>query len=394
MTVFTKQDRIFMRKAINLAEKGRGKTRPNPLVGAIIVKDGAVVSTGYHRKAGSDHAEVDAIKNSPVGVNGSDLYVTLEPCSTHGRTPPCTETLIGNGFKKVIIGALDPNPLVNGKGIKKLKKAGINVKSGLFSEEIARQNEVFFKHIRSKSPFVCAKIASSIDGKLAARSSDSKWITSTSSREIVQELRIEYGAILTGINTIISDNPTLFPKTNLDGKINDNLKSFLGLDYPEYFRIILDTDLRIPLSSNIVKTANNITTVIITSDSCKRNSGMAKKIQKLQNFKVSLEFIKGKIIDIEKILKILYSKYGISSIMLEAGPSILTSFLVKRLIDKFVIFMAPKIIGGDSPYDMFGKLENDLIGDSAELDFFSFEKVGSDIMITAYQDNKNRKVKR
>ncbi len=392
MTVFTEKDRIFMRQAIVLAGKGRGRTGPNPMVGAVIVRDGKVVSTGYHRKAGTDHAEIDAIKNSPVPVNGSDIYVSLEPCSIQGRTPPCTDALIQNGFKKVIIGAVDPNPEVNGNGIRKLKVAGIEVLSGLFQEEIAVQNEIFFKNMKSKLPFVCAKIASSIDGKLAARTSDSKWITSIQSREMVQEMRIGYGCVLTGINTVLADDPTLFPKTDPGGTIEDNLKSYLAGKHSDYFRIILDTDLRIPLDSNILKTSSDISTIIFTSDRCTEKKDTSKKVKKLQDSEISVEFLSGARPDPLKVLKILYDKYGIISVMLEAGPEVLTSFLKELLIDKFIIFMAPKIIGGDSPYNMFSKLENDHIGDSTDLEFSSFKKVGSDLVVTAYPVNNSKRI--
>ncbi|MFC2145575.1 bifunctional diaminohydroxyphosphoribosylaminopyrimidine deaminase/5-amino-6-(5-phosphoribosylamino)uracil reductase RibD, partial [Actinomycetota bacterium] len=390
MTVFTEQDKIFMRQAINLAENGRGQTRPNPMVGAVIVKNGKVVSTGYHKKAGADHAEIDAIKNSPVPVEGADIYVSLEPCSIHGRTPPCTDALIQNGFKKVIIGAVDPNTEVNGNGIRKLKDAGIEVSSGLFSEEIAVQNEVFFKNMKSGFPFVCAKIASTIDGKLAARTSDSKWITSAVSREMVQKMRMEYGCVLTGINTVMVDDPTLFPKANPGGTIEDNLKSFLAGEHADYFRIILDTDLRILLDSNIIKTAADINTIIFTSDRSREKSGFDKKVKILKGSKISLEFLKGPRPEPGELLKILFNKYGIVSVMLEAGPAILTSFLTKELIDKFIIFLAPKIIGGDSPYNMFSELENDYISDGTDLEFSSFKKIGSDLMVTAYPKNINK----
>ena len=387
MTVFTEQDKIFMRQAIYLAEKGRGQTRPNPMVGAVIVKNGKVISTGYHRKAGADHAEIDAIKNSPIPVNGADIYVTLEPCSIQGRTPPCTDALIQNGFRKVIIGAVDPNPKVDGNGIRKLKSAGTEVSSGLFSEEIAIQNEIFFKNMRSVLPFVCAKIASSIDGKLAARTSDSKWITSVRSRKMVQKMRMEYGCVLTGINTVIADDPTLFPKTDPRGTVEYNLKSFLTGEHTDYFRIILDTDLRIPLDSYILKTACDINTIIFTSDRCMEKTGI---VRKLKDSKISLEFLSGSRPDLGEVLKTLYNKYDIVSVMLEAGSGILTSFLTKQLIDKFIIFIAPKIIGGDSPYNMFSKLENDHVNDSTDLEFSSFKKIGGDLMVSAYPINNSK----
>ena len=390
MTVFTEQDKIFMRQAIGLAEKGRGRTSPNPMVGAVIVKDGKVISTGYHRRVGADHAEVNAIKNSSILVEGADIYVTLEPCSIHGRTPPCTDALIQNGFKKVIIGAVDPNPKVYGNGIRKLKDAGIEVLSGLFSQEIVTQNEIFFKNMNSGLPFVCAKIASSIDGKLAARTSDSKWITSAVSREMVQKMRMEYGCVLTGINTVMADDPTLFPKTDPGGAIKDNLKSFLAVKHRDYFRIILDTELKILLDSNIAKTAHDINTIIFASDISREKTGTSKKVEKLKGSKISLEFLKGARPEPKEVLKILFNKYGIVSVMLEAGPAILTSFLTEKLIDKFIIFLAPKIIGGDSPYNMFSKLENDYISDSMDLEFSTYKKIGSDLMVTAYPKNNSK----
>ena len=390
MAAFTEQDKIFMRQAISLAEKGRGRTSPNPMVGAVIVKDGKVVSTGYHRKAGTDHAEIDAIKNSPIPVEGADIYVSLEPCSVHGKTPPCTDALIQNRFKKVIIGAVDPNPKIYGNGIRKLKDAGIEVLSGLFSEEITVQNEVFFKNMNSRLPFVCAKIASSIDGKLATRTSDSKWITSAVSREMVQKMRMEYSCVLTGINTVMADDPTLFPKTDPGGTIKDNLNSFLAGEHTDYFRIILDTDLRILLDSNIIKTAGDVNTIIFTSGRNKEKTDTSKKVKKLKGSKISLEFLSSIRPEPEEVLKILFNKYGIVSVMLEAGPAILTSFLTEKLIDKFIIFLAPKIIGGDSPYNMFSKLENDYIGDSMDLEFSTYKKIGSDLMVTAYPKNNSK----
>jgi diaminohydroxyphosphoribosylaminopyrimidine deaminase / 5-amino-6-(5-phosphoribosylamino)uracil reductase len=390
MTVFTEQDKIFMRQAIGLAEKGRGRTSPNPMVGAVIVKDGKVISTGYHRRVGADHAEVNAIKNSSILVEGADIYVTLEPCSIHGRTPPCTDALIQNRFKKVIIGAVDPNPKVYRNGIRKLKGAGIEVLSGLFSQEIATQNEIFFKNMNSRLPFVCAKIASSIDGKLATRTSDSKWITSAVSREMVQKMRMEYGCVLTGINTVMADDPTLFPKTDPRGTIEDNLNSFLAVKHPDYFRIILDTELKILLDSNIAKTARDINTIIFASDRSRDKTATSKKVEKLKGSKISLEFLSSIKPEPEEVLKILFNKYGIVSVMLEAGPTILTSFLTEKLIDKFIIFLAPIIIGGDSPYNMFSKLENDYISDSVDLEFSTYKKIGSDLMVTAYPKNNSK----
>ncbi len=373
-----------MKRAIGLAEKGRGCTSPNPMVGAVIVKDSRIISEGYHRKAGEDHAEIDAIKNSCLTVKGSDIYVSLEPCTVAGRTPPCADELIKRGFKKVIIGAIDPNPQVKGSGIKKLKEAGIEVLSGLFEEEIKKQNEVFFKHMQCKMPFVCAKIASSIDGKLAAATSDSKWITCLSSRNTVQDLRREYGCVLTGINTILADDPTLFPKNDASASRDFNLKHFISSDNNRFTRVILDSHLRIPLDSQMVRTARKIKTIVFAGSRSANKDILAEKEEFLREASVNIEYSSSKRWDPEKILKVLYDKYDIVSVMIEAGPAVLTSFLRSMLIDKFKIFIAPKIIGGDSSFDMFGKIGADKVKDSIKLKFDSFNKSGDDMLITAY----------
>ena len=384
MTKFTDRDRELMKKAISLAEKGRGHTSPNPMVGAVIVKDGRIISEGYHRKAGDDHAEIDAIKNSCLPVKGSDMYVSLEPCTVVGRTPPCADELIKKGFKKVIIGAIDPNPQVKGSGIKKLKEAGIEVLSGLFEEEIKKQNEIFFKHMQYKMPFVCAKIASSIDGKLATATSDSKWITCLASRNTVQDLRREYGCVLTGINTIIADDPTLFPKNDTSASEDFNLKHFIDCDNNRFTRVVLDSHLRIPLNSQIVRTACKIKTIVFTGSRSGSKNVSVEKEELLGKASVNIEYSSSKRWDPEKVLKVLYDKYNIISVMIEAGPAVLTSFLRSVLIDKFKIFIAPKIIGGDSCFDMFGKIGADKIKDSIKLEFDSFNKSGDDMLITAY----------
>jgi len=384
MMGFTDRDREFMKKAISLAEKGRGCTSPNPMVGAVIVKDGRIISKGYHRRAGSAHAEIDAIKNSSAAVKGTIMYVSLEPCTMTGKTPPCTDELIKKGFKKVIIGAIDPNPQVKGAGIKRLKEAGIEVLSGLFKDEIKKQNEVFFKHIQEKLPFVCAKTASSIDGKLATVTSDSKWITCLSSRNTVQDLRREYGCVLTGINTIIADDPTLFPKNDPAASEDLNLKYFIDHDNKRFTRVILDSHLRIPLDSRIVRTAGKIKTIVFTGSRSANKDISPEKEGPLRKASINIEYSSSRRWDPEEVLKVLYDKYNIVSVMLEAGPAVLTSFLRSMLIDKFKIFIAPKIIGGDSGFDMFGKTGIDKIKDSIKLEFDSFNKSGDDILVTAY----------
>jgi len=383
MNSFNREDIKYMKKAIKIAEKGRGKTNPNPMVGTIIVKNGKIISSGYHKQAGLPHAEIEAIKNSSQPLDNSTMYVTLEPCTFHGRTPPCISEIAKHNFKEIIIGCIDPNPRVNGKGIEFLKNAGFKVKSGLLKDEIEKQNEVFFKQIKTGIPFVCCKIASSIDGKLATKSSDSKWITSEKSRVQVQKIRREYGCILTGINTILNDNPYLLPRKNL----NEPLILINMPGEKTFYRVVLDSNLKINLNSNIVKTSNLAKTIIFTGED--KKSEFADKIKKLKQKNIDiLPVNKDPVIktglDILKILKILYSKYQITSILLECGPSLASSFLKRNLIDKFIFYLAPKIIGGDSSYDMFTNLGINRLKECINLRFEKVKRVGSDIVITAY----------
>ncbi len=381
-------DKKYMREAIRLAVKGKGMTAPNPMVGAVIVKNGKVLGKGYHHKAGLAHAEIDAIRNTPGSVRRSTIYITLEPCTIHGKTPPCVDALIKHGFKEVVIGANDPNPEVNGKGIRLLKRAGIKVRNGLFAEKITEQNEIFFKHIRARRPFVCAKIASSIDGRLAAGTGDSKWITSLQSRKKVQKLRKEYGCVMTGINTVIADDPVLFPKKDVErpyGNLN-----YEDIDTTDnFYRVILDSGLKISLDSNIVKTAVMVKTIIFSCIGSENK--YPKKTGKLKDNGIDLFFsrqLKHGGLDIHWILKTLYGKYGITSVLLECGPTLLTSFLKNKQIDKFIIFFAPKIIGGGNGFNMFGDLGVEKVKDSINLGFREFKKEGPDLAVTLYPLNK------
>src|SRR4030065_2333845 len=321
-TVFSEEDNKYMRLAVKLAGKGRGKTNPNPMVGAVIVKDGRIISQGYHKQVGLSHAEIQAINNSTESLENSTMYVTLEPCTLHGKTLPCVNEIVKHKFKKIIIGSVDPNPGVNGRGIKFLKKAGINVESELLEDKKKLQNEVFFKQIKAKIPFVCCKIASSIDGKLATRSSDSKWITSEKSRKQVQNLRKEYGCTLIGINTVLNDDPYLIPR-----KIYGNsLKTIYTTPKGKFYRVILDSDLKIALHPdiNIIKTSGLAKTIVFACN--KKNPGFQKRVRELQKGSIDVLTVGknplGAGLDILKILKILYRKYEITSILLECRAAL------------------------------------------------------------------------
>jgi diaminohydroxyphosphoribosylaminopyrimidine deaminase/5-amino-6-(5-phosphoribosylamino)uracil reductase len=434
--IFNSEDKKFMNIAYMLAEKGRGTTGPNPLVGAVIVKNGNMISSGYHKMAGTPHAEINAINAIKAIPEGSKIYVTLEPCSFYGKTPPCTEALIKNRFSEVIISTLDPNPKVNGQGVRLLEKAGITVKTGLMEEKAKKQNEIFFKHIISKRPFICVKTAASIDGKLAAFSGDSKWITSIASRNMVHNIRFNYGCVLTGINTIIRDDPLLFPRKDISRKINlDTVKDLNNImisrkivfkdefeetvkntyEYSKFFRVILDSNLKLDLKSCIVKTAKFVKTILFASEETMQNKNNSGKVRKLTAYGIELAAVKkseynpcyasavnslsentkskktGKgsmaKLDLKAVLDYLYLKHEITSILIEAGSTLVTSFLSENLIDKFLIFLAPKIIGGDSAYNMFSGLNIVNMSDVLNLKFNKIRKVGPDLLVEAYPLN-------
>ncbi len=362
-----------MRLALRLARKGRGHTRPNPMVGAVIVKDGHIVSTGYHKKAGLGHAEIEAIKAAGRSLDGARMYVTLEPCNIYGRTPPCADQLIKHRFSEIFIGSRDPNPAVWGKGIEKLKKAKIKVKEGLLEQEVYRLNEEFFKNMRTGLPFVTSKIAASLDGKVAAATGDSRWITCPHSRKLVHRLRKEAGCILTGMGTVAADNPYLFPRQKLDSREPEkgSVKSF--------WRVIFDYRLALGLDSNIARTLGKVCTIIFTGSANKR------KIETLKIRGAHIEHIasSGRKINIKEALTILYKNYGITSLLLEAGPGLNTSFLNEGAIDKLLIFFAP-IILGSTGLSMFSDMGIETISQSRLLDFDNIKRSGRDFLLTAY----------
>ena len=363
------------------------------MVGAVIVRDGKIISTGFHKKAGNPHAEIEAINacRDKNLIKGATMYVTLEPCSIFGKTPPCTDALISCRFGEVVIGSIDPNPKINGNGVELLQKAGIRTRSGLFEDIISKQNEVFFKSVTDKMPFVALKIASSVDGKTALKNKKSKWITSGAAREAVQKIRYRHDCILTGINTIIEDDPLLYPRCTPHGGKN-------ALTDKKFFRVILDSDLRIDVDSNIVKTASAIKTLIFTNADKIIDTEKADYLTKAgidilkadgSDFPADTENVfntgkKRSYLDLKEVLEILYTRYEITSVLVESGPSLMAEFIRHNLADKFYFFIAPKIIGGDSPFSMFSGLGISEMEDIVKLDFDKIKRVGGDVFITAY----------
>ncbi|MEG0068193.1 bifunctional diaminohydroxyphosphoribosylaminopyrimidine deaminase/5-amino-6-(5-phosphoribosylamino)uracil reductase RibD [Cetobacterium sp.] len=314
----------YMRLALEEAKKGIGAVNPNPLVGAVVVKDNTILAKGYHQKFGGPHAEVNAIKDAG-NVEGSTIYVTLEPCSHFGKTPPCTQLIINSKIKKCVIATLDPNPLVSGRGVQQLKDAGIEVVVGVLKKEAQHLNKVFFKYIQNKIPYIFIKTGITLDGKIATKNFSSKWITNSVAREKVQKYRNFFSGILVGSNTVLKDNPSL-KCTSPNGR--------------DPYRIIFDRNLTITEEYNIIYKNEDKKTILVVDD---RYSN-SEKYNNLKD-KYSVTFIHT--FKDEPILDILkkIGEFGIDSILVEGGSQIISSFFKENLYDGGEFMIAPKILG-------------------------------------------------
>lgn len=364
---FLSYDEKYMRLAMQLAGNAIGRTSPNPLVGAVIVKDNRVVGCGWHRKAGTPHAEVHALNQAGELAQGADVYVTLEPCAHYGKTPPCAKALVEAKVKNVYGGLLDVNPKVAGKGFKILEDAGIHVEYGFLQDELRKQNEVFFKWIEHKKPFVVLKAAMTLDGKIATATGQSKWITNETSRAYGYKLRDIYDGIMVGINTVIEDNPMLTAR--VDGGKNP-------------IRIVVDSSLKIDINANVVQD-KSAKTIIATTDKADKD-----KILKLQAQYVDVIVVdkdENDKVDIEKLLDIL-GQQNICSILVEGGATLSGSFVAKKLVDKVYFFIAPKIVGGKeakTPVAGTGILN---LQEALALKDIQIEKLEEDILIIGRVD--------
>lgn len=364
---FLSYDEKYMKLAMQLAGNAIGRTSPNPLVGAVIVKDNRVVGCGWHRKAGTPHAEVHALNQAGELAQGADVYVTLEPCAHYGKTPPCAKALVEAKVKNVYGGLLDVNPKVAGKGFKILEDAGIHVEYGFLQDELRKQNEVFFKWIEHKKPFVVLKAAMTLDGKIATATGQSKWITNETSRAYGYKLRDIYDGIMVGINTVIEDNPMLTAR--VDGGKNP-------------IRIVVDSSLKIDINANVVQD-KSAKTIIATTDKADKD-----KILKLQAQDVDVIVVdkdENDKVDIEKLLDIL-GQQNICSILVEGGATLSGSFVAKKLVDKVYFFIAPKIIGGKeakTPVAGTGILN---LQEALALKDIQIEKLEEDILIIGRVD--------
>jgi len=349
----------FMDLAIKLAEKGRGLTSPNPMVGCIIVKRGRVVGKGFHKQAGTEHAEVLALNYAGKKAANSIMYVNLEPCSHWGRTPPCTEKIVDAGVREVIIGMKDPNPLVD--GFKELKFRGLKTKIGILESESRKLNEVFIKYIKTKKPFVIVKVAMSLDGKIATKTGDSKYITSKEARAYVHKLRGEVDAVMVGLNTVLRDNPKLTPRLT---KGKDPIK------------IVVDSKLKIPKSCNLFKEPSKL--IIATTNKASHN-----EIKKFEQKGVNVIIAKSKngMVNLQDLM-IQLGKREISSVMIEGGSELNSSAIRDGVVDKILIFAAPKIIGNG--LGAIGNLGITKINKAIKLKNSITRKIGKDLLIEGY----------
>ena len=356
----------YMRMALRLAEKAQGRTSPNPMVGAVVVKGGKVIASGYHHRAGEPHAEAIALKKAGTKARGATLYVTLEPCShTNKRTPPCTPLVLQSRVKRVVISMIDPNPRVSGDGIKTLRKAGIEVRTGVLETEAKKLNEAYIKYIKTGTPFVTLKIAQTLDGKIATASGESKWITGEKARIEGRRLRNCNDAVLVGINTVLKDNPSL--TTRLPG----------GRDP---IRVVVDSRLRIPLNAKVVTQRSPAKTFIATLDSMPKD-----KLVKLLDAGTEILLArdrKGRV-DLKYLMKML-GTFGITSVLIEGGAEVNASALKSGIVDKVVMFIAPTLMTGTDSLCSFGGKAPVLLKQAVHLHDVALRFVGRDLRLEGY----------
>jgi diaminohydroxyphosphoribosylaminopyrimidine deaminase / 5-amino-6-(5-phosphoribosylamino)uracil reductase len=355
----------WMNLAVQLAKATTGQTSPNPMVGAVVVKGNRLIGTGAHLRAGTSHAEVHALHMAGDEAKGSTIYVTLEPCNHFGRTPPCTEKIIEFGVKRVVVGSGDPDTLVAGKGIARLKEAGIEVIEGILAKACLQLNEAYFHHRKTGMPFVTLKTATTLDGKIATSSGDSRWITGVESRAYVHQLRHEQDAILVGANTVIADDPEL----------TSRLPDGSGI-HP--VRIILDSTLRTPLTAKILNTTQAPTWIFTTEakDSFKEATFQEAGVQVFTT-------ASGPRVHIEQMLKILGSK-GILSLLVEGGSEVNAAMLRGNYVHKIIAFLAPKLLGGAASPSSIGGESPDKMAEALQLHRVSWKTYGEDLCVTGY----------
>ena len=361
----------YMRRALELAERGWGHTNPNPLVGAVIVKDGEIIAEAYHQRFGGPHAEALAIERAGKAARGADLYVNLEPCVHYPgkRTPPCVEAIIQAGIRRVVVATRDPTPQIHGRGIEQLRQAGIEVIEGILKREAQKLNEIRAKYATTKTPFVALKYAMTLDGKVATRTGDARWISSEESLRYAHRLRARYAAVLVGIGTVLKDDPQL------------TVRKFEGRDP---WRLVLDSRGRIPLDAQILHVRSDAPTVIVT---CTMSPEKERQLKELKT-PTSLEIwrlpadAQGHV-DLNALLQRL-GKREIDSVLVEGGPTVAASFVERGLVDKLIAFVAPKVVGGEKAPSPIGGQGVERMADALLLKDVEIQQLGPDVVIEGY----------
>jgi diaminohydroxyphosphoribosylaminopyrimidine deaminase / 5-amino-6-(5-phosphoribosylamino)uracil reductase len=354
-----------MQMALSQASKGLGKVNPNPLVGAVIVRGNNIIGSGYHEQFGGAHAEINAIKNASESVEGATMYVTLEPCSHYGKTPPCSDALIKAGIAKVVIAMADPNPLVSGKGIERMKANGIEVEVGLLEKEARELNRIFLKYIQTRLPYVVLKTAMSLDGKIATATGHSQWISSPESRQYVHGLRNELKGILVGVNTVITDDPEL--TTRLNGESGRNP-----------IRVVVDSKGRIPLSAKMLNDGARNPVIIATTLAFPE-----EKLQRLEEsgHKVLILAEHDGRVDLNQLM-IELGKLGIDGILLEGGGTLNESALKSGIVDEIQFILAPLLLGGRDAITPIEGAGFNTIDEGIRLHHITTSRIGDDILVT------------
>lgn len=360
--------KFYMTRALELAALGEGRTNPNPLVGAVIVKEGRIIGEGYHEKCGEAHAEVNAVRNATESVVGSTMYVTLEPCSHTGKTPPCADLIIREKIKKVVIAVLDPNPLVCGRGVRKLEDAGIEVISGVLEEESRKQNEIFMKYILEKKPFLLYKGAMTLDGKIATVTGESQWISSEESRKKVHQLRNRFKGIMVGVDTVIADDPQLTCRLE-EGR--------------NPIRIVVDSNLRIPLDATILTEQEQAKTIIATcNQTLLLKPELVETLLSMGITLVGVEEKEGRVYLPDLMEKL--GEMGIDGILLEGGGTLAFSAFSQEVVDKIRFYVAPKILGGSQAKTLVEGAGIPQIEKAISMWDMEVSNSGGDLQIEAY----------
>ncbi len=360
-------DRAYMRRALELAARARGRTSPNPMVGAVLVNDGIVVGEGFHVFAGANHAELEALREAEARAAGATLYVSLEPCCHFGRTPPCVDRIIQAGIRRVVAACEDPNPAVSGKGLAALRAAGLMVDVGLLEEEATRLNEAFFTYVRTGRPFVILKAAASLDGKIATQTGDSRWITGETARQHVHHIRNEVDAVLVGIGTVLRDDPMLTTRLGTP-------------DQRDPTRVIVDNLARLPLRAQVINRASTAPTILAVSEMAPR-----ARLDTLEREGVQVLVVPGspRRVSLAQLMEAL-GKMGFLSVMIEGGAEINASAFQEGIVDKLLLFLAPIIIGGKATPTAVGGEGIETLREAKRLHRVQIERFGDDILIEGY----------